>query len=73
MGRPEGKHIPIATAEEGELLLPLKKYTAATARISKIIWGAVDQTSGAPRAAPFVVCRRSLVQVSKMLTLRSGN
>ena len=59
--------IATATAKEGELLLLLKKYDAATAKFSKILWGALDQTRGALRAAPFVVCRRSLEQVSKML------
>ena len=61
MGEHEGKHIATATAKR-ELLLP-KKNTAATAKTSKILWGAVDQTTGALRGAPFLVCRRSSEQV----------
>ena len=41
----------------------------AIATIEGIMWGGVAKATRAPRAAPFVVLRRSIDHVSKMLTL----
>ena len=50
-----------------------KQIATATAKIAEILWGAIDKATGALRAAPFVVCSRSIGQFWKMLTLRGGN
>jgi hypothetical protein len=46
--------------------------TDATAKTTGILWGVVAKAIWALRAAPFVVLRRSIVQVSKMLTLQGS-
>ena len=47
-----------------------KLRVAAAANFIGIMWGAVANAMSAPRADLFSICRRSVEQVSKMLTLR---
>ena len=47
-----------------------KKETNATAKITWIRWGGSAKATWAPRAAPSLIFRRSIEQVSQMLTER---
>ena len=49
-----------------------KNKTTATAKITGILWRAVAKATGAPSAALFGVCCRSIEHISKMLSLRDS-
>ena len=49
---------------EGNILKNAFKYTAATAKTTWILWSDAVKVTWAPRAALFVVLRRSIEQVS---------